>query len=236
MIGEMVVNGKSSKDFNVYLTDYGLYGISERDTENVEIEGRNGDLIIDKGRYKNKEVIFPCLIMQNFPINFSEFIGYLLSQRGYVRIETSFLPNEFILGKYIGEVDPKPSTFSQEGSFEIKFSRKPQRYQKDGEQEIEYTENNSGIYNPYNGIALPLVRVYGTGTLTINNISIVVNSVDEYVDIDCELQDAYKGTTNCNGNIVLSSNKFFELQQGNNDIQKTAGISKIIITPRWWKL
>lgn len=235
MIGEIVVNGKSSKDFNVYVSDAGLYGTPERDTESIEVEGRNGDLIIDKGRYKNKEVIFPCLIMQNFSLNFSEFVGYLLSQDGYARIETSFLPNEFIMGKYIGEIDAKPSVFSQEGSFQIKFSRKPQRYQKDGEQAIEYTAN-SGIYNPYHGIALPLVRVYGTGTLTIGTTTIIVNSLDEYVDIDCELQDAYKGAINCNGDIILSSNRFFELKPGNNSIQKTAGISKVVITPRWWKL
>lgn len=235
MIGEITLNGKSSKDFQVYLTDAGIYGMPERDADTVQIEGKSGDLIIDNGRYKNKSTTFPCIIVDNFTENFSAFIGYILNQKGYIRIENSFKPDEFILGRYTGELEPKITMYAEKGKFELQFDRKPQRYIKEGEFPIEYTSSGS-IYNAYTGTALPLVRVYGTGTLTIGSISIVINSVDTYVDIDCELQDAYKGTTNCNGNITLSNDKFFELASGINNFTIGNGISKIEIIPRWWRL
>lgn len=235
MIGEIVINGKSSKDFNVYLTDAGIYGMPERDSESIQVKGRSGDLVIDNGRYKNKQTRFPCVVVKNFQDNFSEFIGYILNQTGYAKIETSFLPDEYIFGRYIGEVDPKTAVNAKSGTFELMFDRKPQRYLRDGNDPITFTSNGS-LLNRYTGTALPLVRVYGTGTVTIGSVTITINSVNTYVDIDCSTQDAYKGTTNCNGDITLNSDEFFELKTGVNNIALGSGISKIEITPRWWKL
>ena len=235
MLGEITLNGKSSKDFNVYLSDAEAYGMPERDYESIQIDGRNGDLIIDNERYKNRDITFPCIIVDNFTENFAAFIGYILNQKGYIRIESTFNPEEYIFGVYNGQVNPKTKTFGNKGTFEIAFNRKPQRYIKKGEFAIEYSGNGT-ILNAYTGIALPLVRVYGIGSVSIGENTITVNSVDGYVEIDCEAQDAYKGTTNCNGNITLNNGKFFELTPGINNIVIESGISKVEITPRWWRL
>ena len=235
MIGSITINGKNSQEFNVFLTDAGIYGMPEKDTETIQVDGRSGDLIIDNGRYKNKETQFPCVIVDDFENHFTEFIGYLLNQTGYSRIETSFKPDEYILGRYIGSVDPTSAVNAKEGKFTIKFDRKPQRYIKEGEYPITFNSSGS-LFNQYSGVALPLVRVYGTGTVTIGSVTITINSVNEYVDIDCQLQDAFKGATNCNGNITLNSNEFFKLNPGSNGITLGNGITQVIITPRWWKL
>lgn len=235
MLGEITVNGKSSRDFNVYLSDAGVYGMPERDMENIEIPGRSGDLVKDNGRFKNVEMSFPCIIVDHFKDNFSAFVGYLLNQTGYVKIEDSFFPDEYILAKYSGDPEPKAATYGDKGTFDIKFNRKPQRYLKVGNDTISFTSNGS-VYNKYNGTAKPLVRVYGTGDLAIGDAVITINSVDTYVDIDCDIQDAFKGATNCNGNISLNSGRFFELTPGVNNIAKANTISRVEITPRWWKL
>ena len=60
-----------------------------------------------------------------------------------------------------------------------------------------------------------------------------ITSADQYTDIDCEIMDAYKGATNCNGNIRTTDNKFPVLRAGQNNITKS-GISRLEITPRWW--
>lgn len=235
MLGEIILNGKSSKDFKVYLSDAEQYGMPERDVETIDIEGRNGNLVLDNGRYKNREISYPCIIVDNFMENYSAFIGYILNQRGYIRIESSFNPDEYVLGVYKGKIDPKTTVFREKGSFEIDFDRKPQRFIKKGEIPIEFSSNGN-LFNTYTGVALPLVRVYGTGSISIGNTTITVNSVNQYVDIDCDIQDAYKGTTNCNGNITLNNGRFFELEPGLNNISIGNGISKIEITPRWWRL
>lgn len=235
MIGEITLNGKSSRDFNVYLTDAGIYVAPERDVETIAIDGRNGELIIDNERYKNAPHSFSCIIPQNFDTNYSAFINYLLNQPGYIRVEDSFKPEEFILARLKNEINPNVKTSGIGGTFKLEFDRKPQRFIKDGEIPVEYTSSGT-IYNRYDGKALPLVRVYGAGQLTFDTTTIIINSVDEYVDIDCEIQDAYKGTTNCNGNITLSNNRFFELKPGAINFTIGNGISKIRITPRWWRL
>lgn len=235
MLGEITLNGISSRDFNVYLTDAEAYGMPERDVKSIEIDGRNGNLIIDNGRYKNRDISYPCVIIDNFMENYSAFLGYILNQRGYIRIESSFNPDEYVLGVFKNKTDVTTTTFREKGRFNIEFERKPQRFIKEGEFPIEF--NSSGtIFNPYNGNARPLVRVYGTGSISIGDITITINSVNQYVDIDCEIQDAYKDTTNCNGNITLNNSKFFELEPGNNNISISGNISKIEIIPRWWRL
>jgi phage-related protein len=83
--------------------------------------------------------------------------------------------------------------------------------------------------------AKPLIRAYGTGYFSISGIRVNINSANVYTDIDCELQEAYKGTINCNGNITLVNGEFPILKSGENLIV-ISGLSKIELTPRWWTI
>ena len=49
------------------------------------------------------------------------------------------------------------------------------------------------------------------------------------------LMDAFKGSTNCNANIVLTNGKFPELPPGDIAIS-TTGLSSLVVTPRWWTI
>ena len=64
----------------------------------------------------------------------------------------------------------------------------------------------------------------------------MVTECDEYTDIDCELEDAYKDSVNKNGCLILSGGEFPVLQPGTNGIIFGAGISRIELIPRWWCL
>ena len=207
-----------------------------RDIEKVKVAGRNGELLLDNHRYNNVKLSYPAIIRDNFLKHYQDFMDFILSNKGYMRIEDSFNPDIFMLGIYTGEADAKKvERYGKDGVFNITFDRKPEKYLKSGEFPIEITSNTS-IFNQYRTEALPLVRVYGTGALTIGDITITINSVNDYVDIDCETQDAYKGTTNCNGNITLNNGEFFRLKSGENAITKENTITKIVVTPRWWTL
>ena len=120
------------------------------------------------------------------------------------------------------------------GTFDVIFDCKPQRFLKTGETSQTFTGSGS-LTNPTRYPALPLVRAYGTGTLRLGSTSIVISSNNSYIDIDCEIQDAFRGATNCNGNITLSSGRFFALAPGYNGISMS-GITRVEITPRWWTL
>ena len=136
---------------------------------------------------------------------------------------------------YIQNVPSVSNWVGDNALFTVQFDRKPQKFLKSGERVITFTANGQ-IRNETLFDAKPLVRVYGTGTVSIGEKSIQVVQSNTYVDIDCEIQNAYKEGTNCNGDIRLLSGDFFSLVHGNNGVTISSGISKVEITPRWWTL
>ena len=84
--------------------------------------------------------------------------------------------------------------------------------------------------------AKPLLRVYGTGQFGVGGSTITITSTYGYTDIDCDLMDAYRDGSNCNGNIRLDSGSFPVLKPGVNGVSLGSGITRIDITPRWWIL
>lgn len=228
-------DGKKSSDYGVYISGSHVFDAPERDESIVEVPGRNGTLTLDNGRYKNKELKYPAFIISDFDANVEALRNYLLTKRGFFRLEDSYHPHQYRLAKWSGgiEVDPHASLLG--GKFDITFSCYPQRFLKEGEKTIEITGATT-IYNPFPNAALPLIRAYGTGTFTISGITVQITAANTYTDIDCDLQEAYKDTlaTNKNSNVKITGD-FPSLNPGNNAIS-LSGISKLIITPRWWIL
>ena len=109
----------------------------------------------------------------------------------------------------------------------------PQLYLKSGEW-MQVFHQPDAVYNPTAYHAKPLLRIYGTGKITVGNGEMTITENDSYIDIDCEMQDAYRGTQNLNGDISLASGDFPVLKAGKNNVTLGSGITKVIITPRWW--
>ena len=231
----LTFDGKSSKDYGVYISGLNTFNAPERDVTTVSVAGRNGELTIDKGRYKNIEVTYPAFIHLHFDNNIEGLRNYLLSQRGYKRLEDTYHPDEFRLARYKEGFEAEVVDWLEAGEFELKFDCYPQRFLKSGEQEITFTEAGS-IYNEGQE-SKPLIRAYGTGSFTINGITLTITAANEYTDIDCDLQEAYKDTmsASCNANIVLTSGSFPVLSPGSNAISMTS-ITQLDIKPRWWIL
>ena len=236
MINWIVFNHKSLKDFGVFISGSGTYNAAERDVETIEIAGRNGNLTLDNGRYKNISLTYPAFIMEDFSENSQALRNFLLSQKGYLRLEDTYHPEEFRLARWNGEFSTEPIDELYGGEFSLTFDCYPQRFTKEGEYPIEITQATT-IKNGNLVSALPLIRAYGTGSFTVGGIGVQITSANGYTDIDCDLQEAYKDTlaTNCNANIVLTNGVFPQLVPGDNAITLT-GITKLEITPRWWRL
>ena len=236
MINWIVFNHKSLKDFGVFISGSGTYNAAERDVETIEIAGRNGNLTLDNGRYKNISLTYPAFIMEDFNENIQALRNFLLSQKGYLRLEDTYHPEEFRLARWNGEFATDPIDELYGGEFKLTFDCYPQRFFKEGEYPIEITQATT-LKNVNLVPALPLIRAYGTGSFSIGGIAVQITSANGYTDIDCDLQEAYKDTlaTNCNANIVLTNGVFPELIPGDNAIT-LSGITKLEITPRWWRL
>lgn len=225
----------NSKMYEVGIFGNKLADSPQRDMTTVSVPGKNGDVVIDNKRFKNITVTYHAYIIKNYEKNIRAFRDALMQKIGYYRLEDTINDGEYRMG-IISPITIKELGVLKAGEFDLKFNCKPQRFLKSGEETAVF-EVDDEMLNPYNQTALPLIRVYGTGTFSINGIGIQVLSVDEYVDIDCDLMEAYKDdiSVNCNDDIVILNNAFPSLQPGINTIDLN-GVTKIEITPRWWIL
>ena len=243
----LVIDGRNSMDFGVYISGAGTYKAPERNYEEIEIPGRNGVFLFDFGNYKNVDVSYEAFIAEQtkyYPMNYSRFEeniaafrSFLISRDGYVRIEDTYHPDEFRLGYYNMEFDPDVHQSLMGAQFTITFKCKPQRFLKSGERKLTRgTDFSTNLRNPTNHTATPLIRAYGTGSVTIGSRTIVISRANSYTDIDTELQEAYKDTlaTSCNDKIILSNGEFPVLKPGLNTVSTAATITRLEITPRWW--
>lgn len=229
----LTIDGRSTEDFNTWISGGGTFDSPERDVELVSVPGRNGDLAIDNGRFNNIEVEYECFISKDLEYNIHALRSYLGSLTGYKVLEDTYHPEVYRLALFTSGVKVKPTTRNLAGEFTLTFNCKPQRFLKSGKRVIMFTTGGA-IRNPTLYDALPLIRAYGTGTLTVGGTTVTITSANEYTDIDCELQEAFKGSTNCNGNITLNDGEFPKLVPGNNNVSMT--VSRLDIIPRWWTI
>lgn len=224
--------------FGVFVTGSGTYNAPERAVSVVEVPGRSGDLVFDDGRYKNITLSYPCFITgtngNSFETNFRNLKGFLFSRPLYSRIEDTYHPDEFRLGYYKGPLTVTPEQFTV-SAMQLDFICKPMRYLKSGETGTQFTSNGS-VTNPSYMTSKPLLRIYGAGTVTLGSYEVVVDSHEyDYVDVDSELMDCHYGSNNLNSKVTFSSG-FPEITSGEHGINLGTGITKVIVTPRWWVL
>lgn len=224
-------NGKSSTDFDAYITNAGVYQSPAHSYEKISIPGKNGDLIFDKEKFDNVIVSYPAIIIKDFDANFDALKSYLLSINGYQRLSDSFHADEYYFAVFqrIENINVLPD--HKGGTMNLIFDRKPQKFLKSGEKSRDFT-GNIGLKNPTKYKAYPLIRLYGSGTFQIEDISLELNTSETYVDIDCDIQEALQAGEN--KNITLTNGQFPYLKPGNNNVSFTG--SRYLITPRWFTI
>lgn len=225
--------GKNLDEFKAFVTNAGVYSAPARSYESVSVAGRNGNLLLENNKFDNVEHRYPIAIYDDFDKNFASLKGFMLSRVGYQRLSDSFYPDEFYLAsfKQFDNVN-QPYYKGDKGTCVLIFDRKPQRFLKSGENMI--TLNSAGgIKNPTRFNALPLIRVYGSGTLTVGDVSVVINTNYGYLDIDCDLQEVLQVGGNLD--VTLTNGEFPYLTAGVNNISFT-GLSRVEIIPRWYTL
>lgn len=199
------------------------------------VPGRNGSLLIDQKRYGDTPQRYSAVIYENFENRLAQFRSILMSVCGYQRLEDSISPDEFYLAYYDDVFMATAYSDMSMGHLEVAFTRKPQRFLKTGETVTTLTASGS-IENPTLFPAKPLLRIYGTGTVGIGDNAITITSADEYTDIDCDIMEAFKGTASCNQYVQIQGNDFPVLHAGTNGITLGTGITRVDITPRWYRL
>ena len=232
MRAELTFAGVPLSDFGVYISGDGTFNAPARAYDTVEIPGRDGALLLSDKRLENIDITYPAFVYANFRENMRQLRSFLLSRVGYQRLSDTYHPDEYRLAYFPGELEVNATPVNDAGSFDLTFTCKPQRWLTSGETVQTFTDDGT-ITNPTYCNALPLIRVYGVGTLEIGDYTLSITSADGYTDIDCDIMEAYKGNENRNSVLIISD--FPVLVPGDNEISFT-GFTQVEITPRWWVL
>lgn len=237
MMNFFTFGGINSNEYGVHISGSGTYNAPKRNVTMQAVPGRNGSITFDNGNFENITVKYPAFVVNTLPDSIKKLRNMIGAKVGYQRLEDTYDPEVFRLGIYKSGLDVKTSGYAnRHGEFTIEFDCKPQRFLKLGENEVEFAAPGV-LFNPTEMNAKPFIRVYGTGAgmVGVGDYIINISAIDEYIDIDCELMDAFKGSVNCNNKVIFSDD-VVDLGPGENAITFSGDITQVDITPRWWIL
>ena len=230
-----MIEETSSLDYGVIISDAAVFNAPARAYESVSVPGRNGAVLFDEGYYENVTVTYEAALL-NKNANLDGFRAWLLSFTKYVRLEDTYHSEEYRLAMPSGGFSVSTEQALKIGRFKVQFDCKPQRFLKSGEIGTRYTEDVT-LFNPTRYAAKPLIRVYGYGILGVGSETVTISShAFDYIDLDCDLCDAYCGSGNANSHVTLSGDDYPSLGVGKTGITLGSGITAIEVFPRWWTL
>lgn len=228
-------HGVSSDDVNVIVQRYPDVNIPARKYEKISVPGRNGDVLIPEDAYENVSQRYEIYISaekEKLP-RVARCVASWLCVKGYQRLEDSYFLDSYRLAHFSGSLEIE-NILNRFGRATIEFDCKPQRFLHDGEIVLSYSEAGT-IYNPTRFPSAPLIKVTGSGngTVTIGDTTLSLSGINEYVYLDSDIQDAYKGIENKNS---IMTGSFPKIEGGEQVVTFTGGITGLEITPRWWTL
>lgn len=224
---------RSSLDFGLYIKEKGVYKGAQRDLTYIPVAGRDGDVIIDNGCFKNVSIPYKLGLLNDTQYSFAELAHlirtWLLSEPGYFELWDTYDSERFRLASFDSEVNIEQE-LRQYGQLDITFNCKPYRYLRSGLDKV--TGTSVHLTNPEAYESKPYLKIYGSGTcyVYVNSTAFSVQDVNEYVEIDSEIMECHKGNSPLNGKMTGS---FPVLKPGVNLISAGTGVSGLEIIPRW---
>lgn len=242
-MGIIIFNEKSSLDYHILVEHPPGYEVPERDIESVHVPGRNGDIIFDKGSFKNVKRSYEIAVgslKEPFSVLANRIGEWLYTTTYYSRLEDSYEPEFYRLAHYSDPYDISNIEFHA-GRTTIEFDCKPQRFLKSGEREIKNVSSGFILKNPTNFPASPIIKfktpsnTTTVGTMNVGDYNISVKGVaSANLILDSSIQDAYDATRNLNPYVTLSKG-FPLLVPGKNTIT-FSNLTNVEIIPNWWTI
>lgn len=149
-VNSIIYDGVDLERFGVVPTAINVNEAPVRNFTVKSVPGRNGDIVIDEGNFKNIDITYSCYVNGNFSNNFGALKTFLLSKKGYCRLEDTYEPDYFREGYYSASIEPEMAVGYDAGKFNLTFTCKPQRFLRSGEQPLifEAEESEQGFVLP----------------------------------------------------------------------------------------
>lgn len=246
MMSSFTFDGINSFDtFGLYISEKKIYSAPARDMTFMSVPGRNGDVIIDNGRFQNASISYTVSFL-DLPSKAIDLKQWLL-RPGYKILSDSYQPGWFRYAVNANALDIS-ELVEGAGSFQLVFNCKPFMYSQAGQIATNITSSGTTIENEYLFDSLPLIVIHlssgsGNVTLTISNEDgsetehkINAPGVND-IYIDSELMSVYNGSTLLNQKIDTDHFDGFPiLKPGTNTISWSGNVTSIDVIPRWCTL
>lgn len=224
--GEIYFNGNRSLNLNLYLENYPSIPISNEEYEEVSVEGRSGNLIINKGTYPDRKIPFIFTILSpqvdiDFDLVYQWFTEIEDNKLVFGRNDRCYRVKKVVFGNIQKE-------FRSIGEFDVTFICEP--FTEDLEKTIhEITSNGFKINYDGNAPGDTLIKIYGNGNiqLTVNDETMQINNVVDYVEVDSNLMQVRNQDKTSKDNDTLGD--FVLFAKGENIIAYIGSVTKIIV-------
>ena len=232
-------NGRKSSEFGLRIENDISFTSPEADVEFVEVLGKDGELAIDNKRLKGFD--FPVPVRLYAPVGktvdqvATEISYWLKADIGWKPFYFSGSPDyEYVAMCY--QSFSITENLKRNGRAVITFKMKPYKFLK-GQGTLTLT-NGQTLTNEGFRASQPLIRVDGTGDITLQNNGkdwLKLTDVVNYIKVDSEAMSVYREIGNPMFPKMYSTLKpmFPILEVGDNTITWEGTVEKVEIEPRW---
>lgn len=236
--------GKKSNEFAMRIRNEMTFTIPEAALQFTEVDGRNSDVIYDKGKYKDIEKVFPVRLFKQpdttIAAQLREIAVWLRLSKEYSTLIFSEYSEYYYKALGYSKVDAADKTRSW---LDINFVFKCQpfvfRLDGDDEREIKYGDI---LTNPEAFPSLPIItfnKTSGTedSSFIVNDqrFRIAKEAGEGKITLDCENGIAYKeGGVNVTKYCFVNTDGYtpLRLRPGENKIL-IFGMDQVRIKPKW---
>ena len=234
-------NGRSSADFGLHIEKKDVFSAPEYDAEFISIPGRSGDIINPNRRFSNIKVTYTVFLARKNAAALASVLrdikGWLYSEPDrYHEITDSYDAEYFRYGVISGNLDIEEQ-LNKVGSVTVTFNCKPYKYSFAGQQMVSVDSTSISVTNPTAFESRPYIKLYGSEAVTLNissgssTTSWTISAINEYIEIDSELMNCYKGIVLKNDTVM--GDGFPMLKPGTNTISCVGAVTRIEVIPRW---
>lgn len=234
-------NGRSSAEFGLHIEKKDVFSAPEYDAEFISIPGRSGDIINPNRRFSNIKVTYTVFLARKNAAALASVLrdikGWLYSEPDrYHEITDSYDAEYFRYGVISGNLDIEEQ-LNKVGSVTVTFNCKPYKYSFAGQQMVSVDSTSISVTNPTAFESRPYIKLYGSEAVTLNissgssTTSWTISAINEYIEIDSELMNCYKGIVLKNDTVM--GDGFPMLKPGTNTISCVGAVTRIEVIPRW---
>jgi len=215
----------SASEYGLIVTDIGRRQKAEEQIDTYAVPYRNGKLHIHSGTYNSysRSVTFGV----KDKTRRAEIYAWLT---GSGVLQTSDDSGGYFNASVVSAIDVSRVS-SRFDELKVTFEVDPFFYLDSGNTTVEYTTSPQTFTNPGTVESAPYIKITGSGAVTLTvGETIVSLTIDDYLEIDSQLQVCYRDTVN-KGDLMVG--EFPTIPVGESGLSWDGTVTKVEIKPRW---